>query len=78
MKSEDICSWNLGILEPIEITQATWTEVGFKMECTKVEGYVLVQEAEVKNQSNFSRRGSYCILLQVNFLPFIGNSIIPK
>ena len=68
----------LGIFVPISFKQGTWSEIGFERAVTEVVGYEIVHDSEVKNQSSFSRRGSYCILLQVYLLPFRGNSINPR
>jgi hypothetical protein len=43
-----------------------------------VLGKLVVQFAEVKHQSSWTKRGSDCILLHVKFLPFKGISKIPK
>lgn len=50
---------------PILITSGEWSDVGLPRVSTEVSGYCRVQEADVKTQYSFSRRGLSGILLQV-------------
>ena len=63
---------------PIEITQGTWSEVSIAKVQTEVLGKLFVHDCEVKNQSSLSRSGENCLLVQVNLLPYKGNSTTPK
>ena len=76
-KFSNLNTVDFGMLVPIIILQGMWSEIGFDIGCTIVFGYWVVQFTEVKNQSNCSRRGSCCILLQVKALPFRGSSMRP-
>ena len=55
-----------------------WSEAILARGRTKVSGYSVVQLIEVKNQSNCSKRGSCCMLLQVKNLPLRGSSTKPS
>ena len=56
-------------------THGIWSETGFPNGMTIVFGYEDVQLLEVRNQSNCSRSGSICMLLEVKEHPLIGNSM---
>jgi hypothetical protein len=64
--------WDLVL---IAILHGIWSEVILASGSTSEFGKSRVQLGEVKNQSSCSRSGSECMLLQVYFLPFSGNSI---
>jgi hypothetical protein len=63
---------------PIFATQGIWSDVVLTKGISRVLGKLVVQFAEVKHQSNWTKRGSDCILLQMKFLPFKGISKIPR
>jgi hypothetical protein len=52
-----------------------WPNKDFDSGCTVVAGKESPQAEETKIQSSLTRRGSNCMLLQVNLLPLKGISI---
>jgi hypothetical protein len=62
----------------ILIIQGQWSEVSITKVFTRVFGYLIVQELEVKNQSTLSSKGGDCLLVKVKCLPCRGNSMIPR
>jgi hypothetical protein len=62
----------------ISIIQGQWSEVSITKVFTRVFGYLIVQELEVKNQSTLSSKGGDCLLVKVKCLPCRGNSMIPN
>ena len=58
--------------------QGTWSEAVLAKGSTIVLGYARVHSVVVKNQSSCSGNGTSCILDQVYYLPFKGNSTRPR
>jgi hypothetical protein len=74
-KLSNLKTFAFGILVLTETLQGTWSEVIWAIGKTSVIGKTKVQFGDVKIQSNYSRRGSDCMLLQVKALPLMGSSI---
>jgi hypothetical protein len=58
----------------IDTTQGVWSEISLLKVDTKDHGYFVIQVTEAKHQSNLSKRGETCLLVQVNLLPNRFNS----
>ena len=69
---------DFGMVVSMETTQGTWSEDVLASGSTTIFGYAVIQFAVVKNQSNYSMRGSSCMLDQVYDLPFKGSSSKPR
>lgn len=61
LKPEDVWSWYFA--SNVQ-DKGMWSESGLDKGCTQVVGKDRVQLLEVKTQSNFTRRGSVCMLLR--------------
>jgi hypothetical protein len=58
-----------------EIRQGVWSEVSLESPVAQELGKESIQAFEQKNQSSRSKRGSSCLLVQVNLHPLRGSSI---